>query len=56
MGTVFVVVLPCPLVNRDVLCRYKYDEIFDTLNPIDGKVSGGGTHLFYIFLSIHVGI
>jgi len=21
--------------------RYKYDEIFDTLNPIDGKVSGG---------------
>lgn len=20
--------------------RYKYDEIFDTLNPIDGKVSG----------------
>ena len=20
--------------------RYKYDSVFDTLNPIDGKVSG----------------
>ena len=25
------------VINKD---RYKYDAIFDTLNPIDGKVSG----------------
>ena len=25
------------VINKD---RYKYDSIFDTLNPIDGKVSG----------------
>ena len=22
--------------------RYKYDEMFDKLNPIDGKVTGAG--------------
>ncbi len=27
------------IVNKD---RYKYDAIFDTLNPIDGKVTGAG--------------
>ena len=26
------------IVSRD---RYKYDEIFDTLGPVDGKISGG---------------
>ena len=27
--------------NKTILFnRYKYDAIFDTLNPIDGKVSG----------------
>ena len=25
------------VISKD---RYKYDSIFDTLNPIDGKVSG----------------
>ena len=27
--------------------RYKYDEAFDRLNPIDGKISGAGTHYFF---------
>lgn len=24
--------------------RYKYDQTFDSLNPIDGKVTGAGTY------------
>jgi hypothetical protein len=27
------------------MCRYKYDEIFDGLGPLDGKVTGAGTNI-----------
>ena len=30
--------------------RYKYDSTFDTLNPIDGKVSGASAKSEYCFL------
>jgi hypothetical protein len=29
--------------------RYKYDAIFDTLNPVDGKVTGAGKLQSWIF-------
>ena len=31
--------------------RYKYDEMFDGLSPIDGKITGAGTknHVYYLF-------
>ena len=25
--------------------RYKYDQTFDSLNPIDGKVTGAGKYI-----------
>ncbi len=31
-----------PTVLFVLFFRYKYDEMFDALNPIDGKISGGG--------------
>ena len=34
------------VVNKD---RFKYDEMFDKLNPIDGKISGAGKIYFYNF-------
>lgn len=33
------------VVNKD---RYKYDSIFDTLGPVDGKVTGASS--YYLFL------
>ena len=30
--------------------RYKYDQLFDDLNPIDGKVTGSGK--LYIFFTL----
>lgn len=29
------------IVNKE---RYKYDALFDTLNPVDGKVTGAGQY------------
>lgn len=26
--------------------RYKYDQLFDSLNPIDGKITGSGKKLY----------
>ena len=28
------------LSDCDLLSRYKYDSLFDSLNPVDGKVTG----------------
>lgn len=33
------------VVNKD---RYKYDAIFDTLGPMDGKVTGASKFLHFI--------
>lgn len=36
------------IVNKD---RYKYDSIFETLGPTDGKITGAGkvTISFYVY-------
>ena len=51
------------VVSKD---RYKYDALFDTLNPIDGKVTGAAAKsefsphwnnmrgIFEIFLRMHI--
>lgn len=42
------------IVNRD---KPKYDEVFNTLNPVDGKVTGMGKYLIYKLCSNkHFGI
>lgn len=33
------------IVNKE---RYKYDALFDTLSPVDGKVTGAGKSLFLL--------
>ena len=32
--------------------RYKYDAIFDQLNPVDGKVTGAGRTAIYFSISV----
>lgn len=40
------------IVNKE---RYKYDALFDTLSPVDGKVTGAGKTLcLLIILHFHL--
>ena len=32
--------------------RYKYDEMFDKLSPVDGKITGAGKKIFIIIIII----
>ena len=32
--------------------RYKYDEMFDKLSPVDGKITGAGKFFFFFFLKL----
>ena len=34
--------------------RYKYDEKFDALSPVDGKITGAGKHyLYFLYLFVN---
>ncbi len=45
------------IVSKD---RYKYDSLFDSLNPVDGKVSGAGklslSHVSVTWLVLNFGL
>jgi hypothetical protein len=41
---------PVWIVSKE---RYKYDPVFDTLNPVDGKVTGAGKIFLLPVLKLH---